>query len=178
MFMTLDWGGKLVFYNCIVGGAIDARFLPSILKGVMKKCTMGRLPVHMHGDITCMCVWRKMHLSTAMIFHLKSQDYRRFARHSSRLIRKFWNLFIRSKYFAPMILRVQWWVICKAAVRLLRNRYGRKFSESDRQSCRWLEMDGYSIFITFHYTGVQNSKAGFMNMPRAVWSAAQADRWI
>jgi elongation factor G len=28
----LDWGGKLVFYNCIVGGAIDARFLPSILK--------------------------------------------------------------------------------------------------------------------------------------------------
>lgn len=32
----LDWGGKLVFYNCIVGGAIDTRFLPSILKGVMK----------------------------------------------------------------------------------------------------------------------------------------------
>jgi len=33
----LDWGGKLVFFNCIVGGAIDIRFLPSILKGVMEK---------------------------------------------------------------------------------------------------------------------------------------------
>ena len=31
----LAWGGKLVFYNCIVGGAIDARFLPSVLTGVM-----------------------------------------------------------------------------------------------------------------------------------------------
>ena len=30
--IDLDWGGKLVFLNCIVGGAIDARFLPSILK--------------------------------------------------------------------------------------------------------------------------------------------------
>lgn len=33
----LDWGGKLVFCNCIVGGAIDTRFLPAILKGVMGK---------------------------------------------------------------------------------------------------------------------------------------------
>ena len=31
----LEWGGKLVFVNCIVGGAIDARFLPAILKGIM-----------------------------------------------------------------------------------------------------------------------------------------------
>ncbi len=38
----LAWGGKLVFYNCIVGGAIDTRFLPSILKGVMEKCTRDR----------------------------------------------------------------------------------------------------------------------------------------
>ena len=35
----LPWGGKLVYYNCIVGGAIDVRFLPSILKGVMEKMT-------------------------------------------------------------------------------------------------------------------------------------------
>ncbi|HKH63235.1 MAG TPA: elongation factor G, partial [Flavitalea sp.] len=34
--IALDWGGKLVYYNCIVGGAIDLRFLPSILKGVME----------------------------------------------------------------------------------------------------------------------------------------------
>ena len=31
----LEWGGKLEFYNCIVGGAIDARFMPAILKGIM-----------------------------------------------------------------------------------------------------------------------------------------------
>ncbi|HEY2727858.1 MAG TPA: elongation factor G, partial [Parafilimonas sp.] len=39
----LDWGGKLIFYNCIVGGAIDTRFLPSILKGVMEKMHNGPL---------------------------------------------------------------------------------------------------------------------------------------
>jgi elongation factor G len=39
----LEWGGKLVYYNCIVGGAIDARFLPSILKGVMEKMHEGRI---------------------------------------------------------------------------------------------------------------------------------------
>jgi elongation factor G len=37
----LPWGGKLVFQNCIVGGVIDARFLPAILKGVMEKMEQG-----------------------------------------------------------------------------------------------------------------------------------------
>ena len=32
----LSWRGKLIFCNCIVGGSIDARFLPAILKGTMK----------------------------------------------------------------------------------------------------------------------------------------------
>lgn len=41
--IDLDWGGKLVFNNCIVGGVIDARFLPSILKGVMEKMEVGPL---------------------------------------------------------------------------------------------------------------------------------------
>ncbi|HTL07130.1 MAG TPA: hypothetical protein VL307_02695, partial [Chitinophagaceae bacterium] len=39
----LPWGGQLVFYNCIVGGAIDNRFMPSILKGVMEKMQEGPL---------------------------------------------------------------------------------------------------------------------------------------
>jgi elongation factor G len=39
----LDWGGKLVFYNCIVGGAIDTRFIPSVLKGIMQKMEHGPL---------------------------------------------------------------------------------------------------------------------------------------
>lgn len=41
--IDLAWGGKLVFNNCIVGGVIDQRFLPSILKGVMEKMEMGPL---------------------------------------------------------------------------------------------------------------------------------------
>jgi elongation factor G len=57
----LDWGGKLVFYNCIVGGAIDARFLPSVLKGVMEKMHNGPLTGSYARDIR-VCVYDgKMH---------------------------------------------------------------------------------------------------------------------
>ena len=42
--IALPWGGKLVYYNAIVGGVIDARFLPAILKGLMEK--NGRRPVN------------------------------------------------------------------------------------------------------------------------------------
>jgi len=57
----LDWGGKLVFYNCIVGGAIDARFLPSILKGVMEKMQNGPLTGSYVRDVR-VCVYDgKMH---------------------------------------------------------------------------------------------------------------------
>ncbi len=41
--IDLEWGGKLVFVNCIVGGAIDARFLPAILKGLMDRMEQGPL---------------------------------------------------------------------------------------------------------------------------------------
>lgn len=57
----LEWGGKLVFYNCIVGGAIDIRFLPSILKGVMEKMQVGPLTGSYVRDIR-VCVYDgKMH---------------------------------------------------------------------------------------------------------------------
>jgi elongation factor G len=57
----LDWGGKLVFYNCIVGGAIDTRFLPSILKGVMEKMQEGPLTGSYVRDVR-VCVYDgKMH---------------------------------------------------------------------------------------------------------------------
>ncbi|HEX4371844.1 MAG TPA: elongation factor G [Puia sp.] len=57
----LDWGGKLVFYNCIVGGAIDQRFLPSILKGVMEKMHTGPLTGSYVRDVR-VCVYDgKMH---------------------------------------------------------------------------------------------------------------------
>jgi elongation factor G len=57
----LDWGGKLVYYNCIVGGAIDNRFMPSILKGVMEKMTEGPLTGSYVRDVR-VCVYDgKMH---------------------------------------------------------------------------------------------------------------------
>ena len=57
----LDWGGKLVFYNCIVGGAIDTRFLPSILKGVMEKMHNGPLTGSYARDIRVSVYDGKMH---------------------------------------------------------------------------------------------------------------------
>ncbi|MDZ7715593.1 MAG: elongation factor G [Balneolaceae bacterium] len=39
--IELDWGGKLIFQNCIVGGVIDNRFMPAILKGIMEKMENG-----------------------------------------------------------------------------------------------------------------------------------------
>lgn len=59
--IDLDWGGKLVFYNCIVGGAIDARFLPSVLKGVMEVMEQGPLTGSYARDVRVMLFDGKMH---------------------------------------------------------------------------------------------------------------------
>lgn len=58
---NLDWGGKLVFYNCIVGGAIDTRFLPSILKGVMEKMHEGPVTGSYVRDVRVSVYDGKMH---------------------------------------------------------------------------------------------------------------------
>lgn len=57
----LEWGGNLVFFNCIVGGAIDARFLPSILKGVMEKMQVGPLTGSFVRDVRVSVFDGKMH---------------------------------------------------------------------------------------------------------------------
>ena len=57
----LDWGGKLEFMNCIVGGVIDQRFLPAILKGVMEKMTFGPLTGSYVRDIRVTVYDGKMH---------------------------------------------------------------------------------------------------------------------
>ncbi|MFZ1784760.1 MAG: elongation factor G [Ferruginibacter sp.] len=59
--IDLDWGGKLVFCNCIVGGAIDTRFLPSIMKGVMEKMQNGPLTGCHARDIRVSVFDGKMH---------------------------------------------------------------------------------------------------------------------
>jgi elongation factor G len=57
----LPWGGKLAFYNCIVGGAIDVRFLPSILKGVMEKMQEGPLTGSYVRDVRVSVFDGRMH---------------------------------------------------------------------------------------------------------------------
>ena len=57
----LPWGGKLAFYNCIVGGAIDVRFLPSILKGVMEKMQEGPLTGSYVRDVRVSIFDGRMH---------------------------------------------------------------------------------------------------------------------
>jgi len=57
----LPWGGKLVFYNCIVGGVIDLRYLPSIKKGILETMESGPLTGSYVTDIRVMVYDGKMH---------------------------------------------------------------------------------------------------------------------
>ena len=57
----MPWGGKLQYYNSIVGGAIDARFMPAILKGIMEKMDEGPLTGSYARDIRVVIYYGKMH---------------------------------------------------------------------------------------------------------------------
>ena len=59
--IDLDWGGKLVFINSVVGGAIDARFMPAILKGIMEKMERGPLTGSYARDVRVIVYDGKMH---------------------------------------------------------------------------------------------------------------------
>ncbi len=59
--IKLEWGGKVVFINSIVGGAIDARFLPAILKGVMDRMEQGPLTGSYARDVRVIVYDGKMH---------------------------------------------------------------------------------------------------------------------
>lgn len=59
--VSLPWGGKLVFYNCIVGGVIDLRYLPSVMKGVLEVMEEGPLTNSYARDIRVMVYDGKMH---------------------------------------------------------------------------------------------------------------------
>ncbi|MGI9546849.1 MAG: elongation factor G [Flavobacteriaceae bacterium] len=59
--VELPWGGKLIFYNCIVGGVIDARYLPSIRKGILEVMEAGPLTGSYIRDVRVMVYDGKMH---------------------------------------------------------------------------------------------------------------------
>ena len=59
--IPLEWGGKLVFINSIVGGSIDARFMPAILKGIMSRMEQGPLTGSYARDVRVIVYDGKMH---------------------------------------------------------------------------------------------------------------------
>lgn len=59
--IPLEWGGKLVFINSIVGGSIDARFLPAIMKGIMARLEQGPLTGSYARDVRVIVYDGKMH---------------------------------------------------------------------------------------------------------------------
>ena len=59
--IDLEWGGKLVFMNSVVGGAIDTRFMPAILKGVMERMERGPLTGSYDRDVRVIVYDGKMH---------------------------------------------------------------------------------------------------------------------
>ena len=59
--IDLEWGGKVVFVNSVVGGAIDARFMPAILKGVMSRMEQGPLTGSYARDVRVIVYDGKMH---------------------------------------------------------------------------------------------------------------------
>ena len=59
--VNLEWGGKLVFVNSIVGGSIDTRFLPAILKGILGRIEQGPLTGSYARDVRVIVYDGKMH---------------------------------------------------------------------------------------------------------------------
>ena len=59
--IDLPWGGKLLFLNSVVGGAIDARFMPAILKGIMECIERGPLTGSYARDVRVVVYDGKMH---------------------------------------------------------------------------------------------------------------------
>jgi elongation factor G len=59
--IDLEWGGKLVFLNSVVGGAIDMRFMPAILKGIMQRMEQGPLTGSYARDVRVIVYDGKMH---------------------------------------------------------------------------------------------------------------------
>ena len=59
--IDLEWGGKLVIINSVVGGAIDLRFMPAILKGIMQRMEQGPLTGSYARDVRVIVYDGKMH---------------------------------------------------------------------------------------------------------------------
>ena len=86
--VPLEWGGKLVFVNSIVGGSIDARFLPAILKGIMARMEQGPLTGSYARDVRVIVYDGKMHPvdSNEISFMLAAVSYTHLTLPTSDLV--------------------------------------------------------------------------------------------
>lgn len=96
--IDLEWGGKLVFVNSVVGGAIDARFMPAILKGIMSRMEQGPLTGSYARDVRVIVYDGKMHPvdSNEISFMLAGRNAS--VKHSAMPVRRFWNRSMTWKY--------------------------------------------------------------------------------
>ena len=59
--VDLEWGGKVVFIDSVVGGAIDKRFMPAILKGILSRMEQGPISGSYARDVRVIVYDGKMH---------------------------------------------------------------------------------------------------------------------
>jgi len=109
--IELQWGGKLVFYNCIVGGVIDQRFIPSIQKGVMEKMQEGPITGSFVRDVRVIVYDGKMHPVDSNDISFKIAGMMAFKEAFQLQIRKFWNRFMKLKFLFLKNWWVMWWRI-------------------------------------------------------------------
>ena len=96
--VALEWGGKLVFINSVVGGAIDARFMPAILKGIMSRMEQGPLTGSYARDVRVVVYDGKMHPVDSNELSFMLAGATPSARPSRRQVPKSLNRYTTSKY--------------------------------------------------------------------------------
>jgi elongation factor G len=111
--IDLDWGGKLIYYNSIVGGSIDARFMPAILKGIMDKMEEGPLTGSYARDIRVIVYDGKMHTvdSNELSFRLAGRNAFKegFKKAGPKIMEPIYtvNIYVPSEYMGDVISDMQ-----------------------------------------------------------------------
>ncbi|MDR0560719.1 MAG: elongation factor G [Prevotellaceae bacterium] len=111
--INLDWGGKLIYYNSIVGGAIDARFMPAILKGIMDKMEEGPLTGSYARDIRVTVYDGKMHPvdSNELSFRLAGRNAFKeaFKKAAPKIMEPIYNVkvYVPSEYMGDIMSDLQ-----------------------------------------------------------------------
>jgi elongation factor G len=111
--VDLEWGGKLIYYNSIVGGSIDARFMPAILKGIMEKMEEGPLTGSYARDIRVIVYDGKMHPvdSNELSFRLAGRNAFKegFKRAGPKIMEPIYNvnIYVPSEYMGDVMSDMQ-----------------------------------------------------------------------